>query len=120
MTLLMLSGVSERLMVVESKMARSLSRLERHPKIHGAARIILVLLVGVVIFVFLPSILFTDSEDWSFSEGVYYSIITLTTIGFGDYIPSKSQLFAPASIVSITTNHKQNKTRLKGFEIINI
>ena len=28
-------------------------------------------------------------EEWSFTRGIYFALVTLTTIGFGDYAPSK-------------------------------
>jgi len=46
-------------------------------------------LISVVIFLmffaFIPSVVFQRLEGWTFGEGVYYAMITLTTIGLGDY-----------------------------------
>ena len=35
----------------------------------------------------LGALIFSEWESWSFTEGFYFSFITLTTIGFGDYVP---------------------------------
>lgn len=51
-------------------------------------RIMLYLIPGIVVFLFLPACLFTYFEDWPYSVSVYYSFVTLTTIGFGDYVPT--------------------------------
>jgi hypothetical protein len=45
---------------------------------------------GVVFFIFLPSFIFTQIEEWSMLEAVYFCTITLTKIGFGDYVPRMS------------------------------
>ena len=29
------------------------------------------------------------TEGWSYSEGIYFAFITLSTIGFGDYVVGK-------------------------------
>ncbi|XP_037079935.1 potassium channel subfamily K member 16-like [Pollicipes pollicipes] len=45
----------------------------------------LYLLVGFLLFVFAPALVFTWLEGWSYRVSVYYAFITLSTIGFGDY-----------------------------------
>ena len=45
---------------------------------------------GCIVFVFLPSYLFKLAEHgWTYLDAVYFSVISLTKIGFGDYVPSK-------------------------------
>ena len=46
-------------------------------------------LVGIFLFVLIPSAIFRVAEGWSYGECIYYSFITLATIGFGDYVASK-------------------------------
>ncbi|XP_020855133.1 potassium channel subfamily K member 17 [Phascolarctos cinereus] len=41
---------------------------------------------GLLLFFLLPPLLFTHMEGWSYEEGFYYSFITLSTVGFGDYV----------------------------------
>uniref|UniRef100_A0A2K6F853 Potassium channel subfamily K member n=1 Tax=Propithecus coquereli TaxID=379532 RepID=A0A2K6F853_PROCO len=44
------------------------------------------LLSGLLLFLLLPPLLFSHMEGWSYIEGFYYSFITLSTVGFGDYV----------------------------------
>ncbi|KAM9002960.1 potassium channel subfamily K member 17 [Sarcophilus harrisii] len=43
-------------------------------------------LSGLLLFFLLPPLLFSHMEGWSYEEGFYYSFITLSTVGFGDYV----------------------------------
>lgn len=51
-----------------------------------AAQIFMYLLPGFAMFIFFPAFLFSHYEGWSYDEAVYYAFVTLTTIGFGDYV----------------------------------
>nr|XP_020447137.1 potassium channel subfamily K member 4 [Monopterus albus] len=49
---------------------------------------VLSILIGCLIFLAVPTVVFQKVEDWSFLESLYFVVITLTTVGFGDYVPS--------------------------------
>ncbi|XP_066597403.1 open rectifier potassium channel protein 1-like [Prorops nasuta] len=51
-----------------------------------AAQICMYLTPGIIMFIFFPAFLFSHYEQWSYEEAVYYAFVTLTTIGFGDYV----------------------------------
>uniref|UniRef100_A0A8C0IR54 Potassium channel subfamily K member n=1 Tax=Chelonoidis abingdonii TaxID=106734 RepID=A0A8C0IR54_CHEAB len=44
------------------------------------------LVTGFLLFLLLPPFLFSVIEGWTYAEGFYYSFVTLSTIGFGDYV----------------------------------
>ncbi|KAM4014390.1 potassium channel subfamily K member 16-like isoform 2-T4 [Anomaloglossus baeobatrachus] len=48
--------------------------------------IIFFLLAGILVFLGIPPLVFTATEKWTYREGVYYAFISLSTIGFGDYV----------------------------------
>lgn len=44
------------------------------------------MLFGCLLFVALPAAIFKHIEGWSALESLYFVVITLTTIGFGDFV----------------------------------
>jgi Ion channel len=42
--------------------------------------------VGMVCFLLIPAAVFSAIQSWSYGTGIYYGIITLTSVGFGDYV----------------------------------
>ncbi|XP_045887076.1 potassium channel subfamily K member 4-like isoform X1 [Micropterus dolomieu] len=48
---------------------------------------VLSILIGCLIFLAVPTVVFQKVEEWSFLESLYFVVITLTTVGFGDYVP---------------------------------
>lgn len=55
--------------------------------------ILLYLIPGFLVFIFLPSGLFAYFEGWDFDVSVYYAFVTLTTIGFGDFVAGNYVIF---------------------------
>lgn len=54
---------------------------------------IIFILFGCVLFVALPAVIFKHIEGWSALDAIYFVVITLTTIGFGDYVAGKGFLY---------------------------
>lgn len=57
----------------------------KHVELKGA----LILFLVMVLLIVVNGLVMTKLEDWTFVEGVYFWFVTLTTMGFGDYIPKK-------------------------------
>ncbi|CAG9857311.1 unnamed protein product [Phyllotreta striolata] len=62
-------------------------RLEKHSaKLGLIGQIILYAVPGLTFFIFLPATIISFFEGWDYDVAVYYAFVTLTTIGFGDYV----------------------------------
>ncbi|XP_077596856.1 potassium channel subfamily K member 4 isoform X1 [Stigmatopora nigra] len=53
---------------------------------------ILSILLGCLLFVAVPIMVFQRVEGWTLLESAYFVVITLTTVGFGDYVAGDSGL----------------------------
>uniref|UniRef100_A0A1I8MGE2 Potassium channel domain-containing protein n=1 Tax=Musca domestica TaxID=7370 RepID=A0A1I8MGE2_MUSDO len=58
------------------------------PQLGLITTILIALVPGITLFLLLPSWVFSYFEDWPYSLALYYSYVTTTTIGFGDYVPT--------------------------------
>lgn len=68
-------------------------------------------LTGSVFMIIIPAKIFTAVEGWSLLDAIYFIIISLTTIGFGDLLPRNDP---PMSVAT----HRRNETACL-FELIN-
>ncbi|XP_051959805.1 potassium channel subfamily K member 4 [Xyrauchen texanus] len=60
------------------------------PTIVRVITAVLSIMLGCVLFVFVPILVFQKVEKWSLLESAYFVVITLTTVGFGDYVAGNS------------------------------
>ncbi|BFG02546.1 open rectifier potassium channel protein 1 [Drosophila madeirensis] len=58
------------------------------PQLGLITTVVIALVPGIALFLLLPSWVFTYFENWPYSISLYYSYVTTTTIGFGDYVPT--------------------------------
>lgn len=59
---------------------------------------VLSILIGCLIFLAVPTFVFQRVEDWSFLEAFYFVVITLTTVGFGDYVPGRGPVTSRSTL----------------------
>ena len=45
------------------------------------------LVAGLTLFVIIPGVIFSYIQDWTYFESIYFCFVTLTTVGFGDFVP---------------------------------
>ncbi|XP_048217489.1 potassium channel subfamily K member 4 [Perognathus longimembris pacificus] len=87
---ILLAGVGDRL---GSALRRGIGHIEAiflkwhvPPELVRVLSAVLFLLIGCLLFVLTPTFVFCYMEDWSKLEAIYFVIVTLTTVGFGDYV----------------------------------
>lgn len=51
------------------------------------------ILVGCIVFVTIPAVIFKYIEGWTTLEAIYFVVITLTTVGIGDYVAGTWAIF---------------------------
>ena len=50
--------------------------------------ILVFLTLALVFMIFIPAAIFYASEDWTYGQSIYFCFVTLTTVGFGDFVPA--------------------------------
>ncbi|KAM4770828.1 potassium channel subfamily K member 16 [Rhinophrynus dorsalis] len=67
----------------------ALGKCAQGPGGSGVMRVMMMalfLIIGTLLFLVFPPMIFSYVEGWSYGEGFYFAFITLSTIGFGDYV----------------------------------
>lgn len=59
-------------------------------KMSGSRRQMAVLWCLLVVFMFGGAFVYSAMEPWSYRESLYFCFVTLSTVGFGDFLPSST------------------------------
>ncbi|XP_018414746.1 PREDICTED: potassium channel subfamily K member 16-like [Nanorana parkeri] len=86
----------------------ALGRCAQEPQESGVMKVMIMglfLITGSLFFLVFPPMIFSYVEGWSYGEGFYFAFITLSTIGFGDYVlgkdPSKHYISIYRSLAAL-------------------
>ena len=73
-------------------MERALSPVKRRwgATVSRAAGVLILVLVALIFFILIPAAIYDAIEEWDYRQSVYFTIVTLTTVGFGDFVPALS------------------------------
>ncbi|XP_067239532.1 potassium channel subfamily K member 10a [Chanodichthys erythropterus] len=88
----LLAGVGDQLGTIFVKSIAKVEKMFRrkHNQISQTkirvASTLLFILAGCILFVTIPAIIFQHIEGWTGLESIYFVVITLTTVGIGDYV----------------------------------
>ncbi len=48
---------------------------------------IMLLVFGYIVFIWGPALIVSEMEDWSITDSAYFTFVTVSTIGLGDFVP---------------------------------
>ncbi|XP_036438320.1 potassium channel subfamily K member 10a [Colossoma macropomum] len=88
----LLAGVGDQLGTIFVKTIAKVEKMFRrkHNQISQTkirvASTLLFILAGCIVFVTIPAVIFKHIEGWTALEAIYFVVITLTTVGIGDYV----------------------------------
>ncbi|XP_026173740.1 potassium channel subfamily K member 10a [Mastacembelus armatus] len=88
----LLAGVGDQLGTIFVKSIAKVEKMFRnkHKQISQTkirvASTLLFILAGCILFVTIPAVIFKHIEGWTALESTYFVVITLTTVGIGDYV----------------------------------
>ncbi|XP_055029245.1 potassium channel subfamily K member 10b isoform X2 [Misgurnus anguillicaudatus] len=87
----LLAGIGDQLGTMFIKSILKVEKIFRKHKQISQTKIrvtstILFILAGCIVFVTIPAFIFKHIEGWSTLEAIYFVVITLTTVGIGDYV----------------------------------
>ncbi|XP_067884699.1 potassium channel subfamily K member 16 [Heterodontus francisci] len=68
------------------KLEKSAQKSSNHGQVMKIFTMVFFLTFGTVLFLVLPPMVFSYVEGWTYGESFYFAFITLSTIGFGDYV----------------------------------
>ncbi|XP_020393016.2 potassium channel subfamily K member 10 [Rhincodon typus] len=86
----LLAGIGDQLGTIFGKSIARVEKVFRKKQVSQTKirviSTILFILAGCLVFVTIPAIIFKHIEGWTTLDSIYFVVISLTTVGFGDYV----------------------------------
>ncbi|XP_058471623.1 potassium channel subfamily K member 17 [Solea solea] len=86
LNVVVLNRVGKYMLVIERKICDFFEGKTGRRKVSRFCVHLVSYLLGVLLFFIMPMLVFQKFEGWSLSQTIYYCFISLSTIGFGDYV----------------------------------
>ena len=55
-----------------------------------AISVVVLFLVTLLFCILIPGAIFTTIETWNYRESVYFTVVSLTSVGFGELVPAQA------------------------------
>ncbi|KAM5242815.1 potassium channel subfamily K member 10 isoform 2-T4 [Hipposideros larvatus] len=86
----LLAGIGDQLGTIFGKSIARVEKVFRKKQVSQTKirviSTILFILAGCIVFVTIPAVIFKYIEGWTALESIYFVVVTLTTVGFGDFV----------------------------------
>nr|XP_046269412.1 potassium channel subfamily K member 17 [Scatophagus argus] len=86
LNMVVLNRVGKYMLVIERNISDFLEGRTRRRKCTRFFVHLVSYLSGAALFFVMPMLVFQQQEGWTYSQAIYYCFITLSTIGFGDFV----------------------------------
>ncbi|XP_066512444.1 potassium channel subfamily K member 17-like [Hoplias malabaricus] len=86
LNLLVLNRVGKYMLAIERKFCNFVAKKIKYQKCMRLSIHFVFFLISSVLYFVVPMLLFKQYEGWTYAQAIYYCFITLSTIGFGDYV----------------------------------
>lgn len=96
--LTLLGGIGQKLNRLGGTLDLKLNRGIFSPNVGKAVRALIAFVLGLALFILIPAIIINHLEGWGYGISVYYGIITLTTVGLGDFVAGNQIKFIVISM----------------------
>ena len=84
--ILLLAKIGEALKNATLSVFRPLERRAKNKNTLILMQLVSSILIGTLVFLLVPSVVIMKIESWTYMDSLYYTFVTLFTIGFGDYV----------------------------------
>ncbi|XP_041255024.1 potassium channel subfamily K member 10 [Onychostruthus taczanowskii] len=86
----LLAGIGDQLGTIFGKGIARVEKVFRNKQVSQTKirviSTIVFILAGCIVFVTIPAFIFKYIEGWTALESIYFVVVTLTTVGFGDFV----------------------------------
>ncbi|XP_036449933.1 potassium channel subfamily K member 17-like [Colossoma macropomum] len=86
LNMVVLNRVGKYMLAIERKFCNFIAKKTNYQKCVTVSIHFVFFLISSVLYFTVPMLLFKQYEGWTYAQAIYYCFITLSTIGFGDYV----------------------------------